>query len=183
MASEFFKLNATKEQKILLAILGSLIIGVLVFQFLLLPPYQNYRRVRAANAEMDDKLNHYYGQIVQMKRLQRQYQESAIFLAGTKSEMSMDGSQLLTMLTKNSPVEKFSYSSIEIKNPEVRADSIVQYPFEIGFEDDYRGIVQYLLYQESCLPISFINEIEIKNDKNDPSKLETKITGVIYKVN
>jgi len=182
MTSEFFKLNATKEQKILLAVLGGLIIGGMVFQFLLLTPYRNYQSARAANAELDEKLNRYYEQIVQLQRLRQQYQESAMFLESTKSVMSTDGSQLLAMLTKNSPVKKFSYSSIEMQHPDVRTDSIVQYPFEIGFEEDYAGIVRYLFYQETCLPISFINEIEIKNGKNDPSKLEAKMTGVIYSV-
>ena len=70
-----------------------------------------------------------------------------------------------------------------MKNVTVQEDSIVQYPFEIGFQEDYAGIVRYLLYQESSLPISFIKEIDVKTSKNDSTKLDAKVSGVIFKVN
>lgn len=183
MASEFFKFNATKEQKILLAILGSILIGWFVFQFFLLTPFNNYKQAKAVDAELEMKLRDSYDQIMVLNDLKKAYMESVEHLESTKSALSIDGSRLLTMLTKNSPVTNFFYSSLEMKNITVQEDSIVQYPFEIGFQEDYAGIVRYLLYQESSLPISFIKEIDVKTSKNDSTKLDAKVSGVIFKVN
>lgn len=183
MASDFFKFNATKEQKILLAILGSVLVGWIVFQFFLITPYNTYKLAKAADAELDMKLEKYYDEIIVLGDLKKEYMESVRHLESTKSALAVEGSELLTMLTKNSPIRNFSYSSLEMKNAKVNADSIVQYPFEIGFQADFPDVVRYLLYQESSLPISFINEIEIKKSKVDSSRLEAKITGDIYKVN
>jgi len=183
MASDFFKFNATKEQKIFLAILAAILGGWLVFQFFLLAPFNTYKQAKAADSKLNVKLEEYYEQITILNDLRWEYLESAQHLEATKLALSVDGSDLLTMLTKNSPVNNFSFSSLEMKNAKVQADSIVQYPFEIGFQENYAGIVRYLLYQESSLPISFINEIKIKASKIDSSKLDARITGIIYKVN
>lgn len=177
------QIETTKNQKIILIVIAGTLIVCLLTYFFLITPYKSYRQVKQENALLTNQIKEQYQEIVRLKNLKKEYIKNEKYLKETKSKLSLNGAELLTVLTKYSPVKNFFLSSLEMKEKKEKQDEITQYPFEIGFKSDFKKVGEYLLYQESSLPISFIENIEVKPAREKTNSLETKISGIIYKVN
>jgi len=176
-------IKISKRDKLLLIGFVTIFSSYVVISKFLWSPYKNYKQAQLDHAILTEKIESNYQKIIGLTQLKKEYLKIENYLQDSKKRLSVDGSDLLKILTKESPIESFLYSSIEMNNKEDNAGFIFQYPFEISFYSNFQQIGKYLIYQESSLPISYINDIEINLSKKSADSLNTKISGVIFKVN
>ncbi|MBD3289456.1 type 4a pilus biogenesis protein PilO [candidate division KSB1 bacterium] len=175
-------ITATKNQKIVLGIMVTILILYLVYKFVIASAYQNYSKKKAEERKLKTLNTEYYNKYVRLQQVRRQYLQDEYFLKHAARKLSIDVSNLLNLLTNNSPVNNFTHAIIEKEKKKIEEGGIVQYPFEIEFQSDFQNIGEFLLYQESSLPISFIENIEIKTVLDQSDLLKTQVSGIIYKV-
>ena len=176
-------LEATKEQKIYLAIIGGCLIIFFAIYIFILPIYNKYKKIKLDDKFIADEIEQQYREVIRLKSIRDDYFTDQKYLQDAKSKLKIEGSNILTTLTKTSPINNFFHSSLEMENKKENKDDFSQYPFEIGFIGDFNEICEYLHYQESELPLSVINKLEIKTTEYNSSLLETNLSGIIFKVN
>ena len=174
--------EATKTQKIALAIISVILTLLLIFNFFLYTPYKEYKKAALNDSLLNDRIEAYYREIMRLHEVKKEFTGLDRQLGEAKSKLFVDGAQVLNVLTKNSPVSNFTFSVLQKDKKKEIHTGIVEYPFEIGFKSSYQKLGEYLRYQETALPISFITSIEIKPVKREPDKLETRLSGIIYTV-
>lgn len=174
--------EATKNQKFLLAGVGMVLIIYLIYELVFAPAFTVYSEKKDVDAQLSSQLQEYYQKSMRYKRLKQAYIRDERYLNVAREKLSIDVADLLSLLTQDSPISNFTQASLEKQKKKVDESGVVQYPFQISFQSSFEKIGEYLLYQESALPTSFINTIEIQRVKTSATLLETRITGVIYKV-
>ncbi len=175
-------LEATKNQKMVFGIIALIVTGYVIYRFMISTAYHSYSENKAKEKQLSTQITEHYQKLVRLQQLRKQYLQDAHFLKQATEQLSIDVADLLSLLTKNSPVRNFTHAYLEKQKKKIEESGIIQYPFEIEFQSDFQKIGEYLLYQESSLPISLIENIVVEKIADRPDMLKTKINGVIYKV-
>ncbi|MBD3290214.1 type 4a pilus biogenesis protein PilO [candidate division KSB1 bacterium] len=175
-------LEATKNQKIVLGSILLAFILYLIYMFAIAPAYQAYNEKKDEERKLNSENIEYSRKLIRLQQVREQYLKNEHFLQHATEKLSIDVADLLSLLTKNSPVKNFAHAYLEKQHKEIEESGVIRYPFELEFQSDFKKIGEFLLYQESSLPISFIENIEIVKIPNQKNMLITRISGVIYKV-
>jgi hypothetical protein len=173
-------LNATPKEKLMLAVVVGILVLLIMFYFLLWSPYQLFHTARQENRQLEQKIEATYQEIVRLYSERQVYNTLNASISSARPYLTVENSRMLDVLTKNSPIKEFSYASLEKDKMRETQTGIEEYPFEIGFRSSYQQLGEYLIYQENSLPLSAIRSIEIKPVMENPGKLDTRITGIIY---
>lgn len=180
-ADNLFKIEATKTVVVLSIIGGFVILGWFAYLFLG-TPYKNYQQAREKNRQTGSQLEEKIQELRHLQHLKVDYLKSVNYIENSKFLLSLDAAELISHLTKDSPVENFSLSFLEKRKKQSAQNGFAQYPFEIGFTGDFQTVEKYLFYQESSLPVSYIESIEIAPTKKKSSHFEVRLAGILYGV-
>lgn len=176
------KLEATKNQKIMLFVLGGVLSGYLLVHFILLEPFKTFQKLRAEEQKLNQEIEELFKKHQRLQQAKHDYHHQKYYLKTAKQKLWLDASDLLNLLTQNSPVSTI-YQSLFGKSEMISNQrEISRLPFSITFSTQYQKIGEYLLYQEAALPISHVESIEIRPDPKVPNFLEVKLSGKVYEV-